>query len=106
MDIFISILFLIYLLISWRSLNYLQNMMGLTFFMNLNGFMQMVVLKFIAACLLGWLFIPIVFIQKLLARQRPSALDIPLPPCYHKSRRSALRRLFLRKIHPRKDDSL
>ena len=80
MDIFISILFLIYLVISWRSLNYLQNMMGLTFFMNLNGFMQMVVLRFIAACLLGWLFIPIVFIQKLLARQRPSALDIPHPP--------------------------
>lgn len=29
---------------------------------------MMVVLKFIASCLLGWLFIPIVLIHKLLTR--------------------------------------
>ncbi len=68
MDNFLAILFLIYVFISWRCINYLQNMVGLTFFMNMRGFMQMALMKFIAASLLGWLLIPIVLIHKALNR--------------------------------------
>ncbi len=59
-----TIIFLIYVVIAWNSINYLQNRMGLTFFMNLRGFAHLVFYKVLAAILLGWLIIPIAWIHK------------------------------------------
>ncbi|WP_196599618.1 hypothetical protein [Pectinatus frisingensis] len=59
-----AIIFLIYVVIAWNSISYLQNRMGLTFFMNLRGFAQLLFYKVLAAILLGWLIIPIAWIHK------------------------------------------
>ncbi len=63
-DVVETIIFLIYVAIAWNSINYLQNRMGLTFFMNLRGFAQLLFYKVLAAILLGWLIIPIAWIHK------------------------------------------
>jgi len=63
-----TILFFIYFAIAWNSINYLQNRIGLTFFMNLRGFAQLLFYKVFAAILLGWLIIPIALIHKAMQR--------------------------------------
>lgn len=63
-----TILFVIYLIIAWNSINYLQNRIGLTFFMNLRGFAQLLFYKLFAAILLGWLIIPIALIHRAIKR--------------------------------------
>lgn len=68
MDTLMTIVYLIYLVWAWSSINYLQNRMGLAFFANLRGFMQIVITKFFIANLLGWLIIPIVLIHKVFTR--------------------------------------
>lgn len=65
METFKGILVLIYIVIAWRSINYLQYKMGLSFWATTNGYMQILVIKFFLALGLGWLIIPIVFIHKL-----------------------------------------
>ncbi|CQR72201.1 hypothetical protein SOV_10410 [Sporomusa ovata DSM 2662] len=63
-----TILFLIYLVLAWNSVNYLQNRMGLAFFMNLRGFAYLLLYKLFASVLLGWLIIPIALIHKAMKR--------------------------------------
>ncbi len=60
-----SILFGIYWVVAWRSLNDMQNMMGLTFFTTFEGYMRILFMKGSISALLGWLVIPIVLIHKL-----------------------------------------
>jgi hypothetical protein len=70
MDYVLAIVFLIYVVFAWSCLNYLQSRMGLTFFTNFQGFMQIVLLKFFASALLGWLIIPIALIHKAVTKNR------------------------------------
>ena len=62
------IVYLVYLVWAWSSLNYLQNAIGLTLFTTIRGFAQVVITKFILATLFGFLIIPIALIHKLLKR--------------------------------------
>lgn len=68
MDTLKTIIYLVYVVWAWSSINYLQNRMGLAFFANFNGFIQIVIIKFFIANLFGWLIIPIVLIHKMLTR--------------------------------------
>lgn len=68
MKILKMIVYLVYLAWAWSSLSYLQNAMGLTLFMDMRGFAQVVITKFILATLFGVLIIPIALIHKLLKR--------------------------------------
>jgi hypothetical protein len=67
-DNLLAILVLIYFVIAWRSLNYLINAMGLTFFTSFNGFIQLLVFKFILAGAFGIIIIPIALIHKAVTR--------------------------------------
>lgn len=58
----------IYIAWSWSSINYLQNEIGLSFFVTFNGLMQFVVIKLVLAIVFGWLAIPIVLIHKALRK--------------------------------------
>ncbi|MBB5335624.1 hypothetical protein [Pectinatus brassicae] len=63
-----TIAFLIYFAVAWNAINYLQNRIGLTFFMNLRGFAQLMLYKVFAAVLFGWIIIPITLVHRLIKR--------------------------------------
>lgn len=62
------IVYLVYIVAGWTSINYLQRRIGLSFIANLHGVMQIFFTKFILANLLGWLAIIIAVIHKLVTR--------------------------------------
>ena len=61
---------LIYIVLSWIALNYFIDRLGIVFFGNLNGFMQLIFLKFIFSMMLGCILIPLMFIHKALTKPR------------------------------------
>jgi|GEM_PF-2266019 len=67
-DTVMAVLVLIYWVIAWSSLNYLQNQLGLTFFTTIEGFMKILFLKGFISLFFGWLIIPIALIHKVLKK--------------------------------------
>lgn len=59
MDILMSILYIVYIVLAWMGINYLQGKLGWTFFMNMRGFFMLMIWKFLLASLFGWIIIPV-----------------------------------------------
>ena len=70
MDILVTIVFLIYIVAGWRSLTYMQHMMGLSFFGSMEGLIQFYIMKFLLAGIFGWLAIIITLLHKAFTGKR------------------------------------